>query len=177
MARTNPYKKKKRFAKKTILIFGEGLGEEIFLKHLRSLYSQDSGTHAKILKGRGGTAERIVIDAYKTPGDFDKKIVVIDSDKSKAEMERARREAKKRNIELIENTPCLEFLLLLILKNGQKIHGRSSSWCKKEFELKYIDKKKRSESREYAKLFQKELLDRKRHEISELNRLISIFEG
>ena len=177
MSRTNPYKKKKRSAKKTILIFGEGLGEEIFLKHLRSLYSQDSGAQAKIQKGRGGAAERIVVDSHKTPGDFDKRFVVIDNDKAEDEMERARREAKKRNIELIENTSCLEFLLLLILKNGQKKHKRSSSWCKKEFESKYIDKKKRSESREYAKLFPKELLDGKRHEISELDKLISILEG
>lgn len=177
MSRTNPYKKKKRSAKKTILIFGEGLGEEIFLKHLRSLYSQDSGAHAKIQKGRGGAAERVVADSHKTPGDFDKRFVVIDNDKTKEEMDRARQEAKKRSIELIENTPCLEFLLLLILENGQKINERSSSWCKKEFESKYIDKKKRSESREYAKFFPKKLLDDKRREISELDKLISIFEG
>ena len=34
MSRTNPYKKKRRHANKTLLIFGEGMNEEVFLKHL-----------------------------------------------------------------------------------------------------------------------------------------------
>jgi hypothetical protein len=177
MSRTNPYKKKKRSAKKTILIFGEGLGEEMILKHLRSLYAKDSGVQAKILKGRGGTAARIVADAYRTPGDFDKVIVVIDNDKTREEMEQARRGAKERKIELIEHTPCLEFILLLILSNKQEITGKNSNWCKKKFESEYISKKKRSELKEYIKIFPKNLLDAKRREISELDRLISILEN
>jgi len=42
MSRTNPYKKKRHVAERTLLVFGEGLSEEILLKHLKSLYSYNS---------------------------------------------------------------------------------------------------------------------------------------
>jgi hypothetical protein len=175
MSRTNPYKKKRRQASKTLLAFGEGFGEEIFLKHLRSLYSYKSNVAITIRKGRGGNAQGIIIDADRAPGAFDRKIVILDNDKTKAEMIKARQEAKNRNIEIIENTPCLEFLLITII--NKKPIGKNSNWCKGEFESKHLDKKKRGESSEYIKLFPKKLLDIKRLKISELNKLIVIMEG
>ncbi|MFA5349198.1 MAG: RloB domain-containing protein, partial [Candidatus Paceibacterota bacterium] len=160
MSRTNPYKKKRRQANKTLLVFGEGLSEEIFLRYLKSIYSYKSNVAITIRRGRGGNAQCIIIDADRTPGAFDRKIVVLDNDKAKIEMIKARQEAKDRNIEMIENTPCLEFLLIEIL--NKKPIGKNSNWCKKEFESKYLDKKKRGESNEYIKLFPKKLLDTKR---------------
>ncbi|MEA1925950.1 MAG: RloB domain-containing protein [Patescibacteria group bacterium] len=176
MSRTNPYKKKKRRARKTLLMFGEGFNEEIFLKHLRKLYSYNSGTATKVKSGKGGDAQSIIIDADKTYGAFDRKIVVLDNDKPKNEMVKARQEAKRRKIELIENTPCLEFLLMSIII-GKKLNEKNSSWYKSEFESKYLDRKKRREPNEYDKLFPKKLLDSKRPAILELNKLISIMEG
>ncbi|MDD5731797.1 MAG: hypothetical protein PHU42_02815 [Patescibacteria group bacterium] len=175
MSRTNPFKKKRRQAKRTLLIVGEGLGEEVFLKHLRGLYSRDSGTSVTISKGRGGTADGIVIDADRVPGDYSKKIVMLDNDKAKAEMEKARQEAQKRSIELIENTPCLEFMLLTIL--GKNSNGKNSVWCKSEFESNYINKKNRGELAKYSNIFPKELLDKQRLKVCELNKLISIMEN
>ncbi|MDP2947860.1 MAG: hypothetical protein Q8N88_07120 [Nanoarchaeota archaeon] len=78
MSRTNPYKKKRRQANKTLLIFGEGLGEEMFLKHLKNIYSYNKNVAIKIRKGKGGTADGIVMCAYKTPGAFDRKIVILE---------------------------------------------------------------------------------------------------
>jgi hypothetical protein len=177
MSRTNPYKKKRRQAKNTLLVFGEGLGEEMFLKYLRKIYSYNSNTAITIKKGRGGTADRIVIDANKVHGGFDRKIVVLDNDKPKAEMAKARQEARNKGIELIENTPCLEFVLLMILEDDKVSSGKNTKWCKNQFESKCIDKKKRGEPEEYMKLFPKKLLDKKRIKISELEKLISIVEG
>lgn len=175
MSRTNPYKKKKRQASKTLLLFGEGFGEEMFLKHLKSLYlSRDSGISIKIYNGKGGTPYNIIIDADRT-GAYDRKIVILDNDKMKTEMAKARQEAINRSIELIENTPCLEHLLISIL--DKKPNGKNSNWCKDEFESKYIDKKKRGEPSEYIKLFPKKLLDIQRLKILELNNLILIMEG
>ena len=105
MSRTNPYKKKRRQASRTLLIFGEGLGEEMFLKHLKGLYSRNSDVAITVRKGRGGTADGIVIDAAKVPGAFNRKVVVLDNDKSRSEMKKARAEADKRKIELIEKPP------------------------------------------------------------------------
>ncbi|MFA4936976.1 MAG: RloB domain-containing protein [Patescibacteria group bacterium] len=157
------------------MVFGEGFDEEMFLKHLKSLYSYKSNVAITIKKGKGGDAKNIVIDADKTPGAFDRKIVILDNDKTKTEMTKARQEAKNRNIELIENTPCLEHLLVSIL--DKKPSGKNSDWCKGEFESKYLSKKKRGELSEYIKLFPKKLLDIKRLKISELNKLILIMEG
>jgi hypothetical protein len=56
-------------------------------------------------------------------------------------------------------------------------NSKTSAWCKREFESNYIDKKKRGDLSEYARLFKKELLDTKRLEIPEVNKLISIMEG
>jgi len=174
MSRTNPYKKKKRQANRTLLVFGEGLGEKMFLRHLKKLYNFNSGVAVTIKKGNGGCAQNIIIDTSKTFGAFDKRIVVLDNDKPK-EMIKARQEAKKRKIKLIENTPCLESLLLSIV--DKKPIEKESSWCKKRFELKYIEKKKRGESDEYDKLFSKKLLNARRLKIIELNKLILIMEG
>ena len=175
MSRTNPLKKKKRQASKTLLVFGEGCDEEIFLKYLKGIYSYKSNVAISVKKGKGGDAQNIVIDADKIPGAYDRKVVILDNDKAKAEMAKARQEAKNRNIELIENTPCLEHLLISIL--DKKMNGKSSAWCKSEFESKYIDKKKRGELSEYTKLFPKKLLEAQRLKIPELNKLILIMEG
>lgn len=175
MSRTNPQKKKKRQASKTLLVFGEGQSEELFLRHLKSLYSYKSTVAISVKRGKGGDAQSIVIDADKIPGAFDRRVVVLDNDKAESEMAKARSEAKKRKIELIENTPCLEHLLISILT--QKPEGKSSAWCKGEFEAKYIDKKKRGEPSEYCRLFPKELLEARRLKMTELNRFILLMEG
>jgi len=175
MSRTNPNKKKKRRAKKTILIFGEGFNEEMFLKHLRKLYAYDSGIAVTVKKGRGGNAQNIVVDSDKIPGAFGKKVVMFDNDKPKNEMIQARKEAKVRNILLLENTPCLEYLLMTIVDKKPK--KKNSQWCKKEFENKYIHRKKRREFTEYDKVFPKKLLDYKRSTVPILNKLISMMQG
>lgn len=177
MSRTNPYKKKRRAASQTLLMYGEGLGEETFLKYLRSLYARGSGVSIIIRNGKGGNAVNIVIDASNAPGGFDKRIVVMDNDKENTEMKQARWEAKNRGIELVENTPCLEATLLAILNDGENYSDQKSSWCKKEFEHKYLDKKKRTELNEYEKYFSKDLLDEQKTKLKELNKLISIMDG
>ena len=177
MSRTNPFKKKRRAANRTLLVFGEGMCEEMFLKHIKSLYSYSANIAVTVRKGKGGTAVDVVIDSDKIPGDFEKKVVVLDNDKSGDEMQQARKEAKSRGIILIENTPCIEALLLSILESGTDFSSKTSAWCKKEFESKYIDKKKRSNPEEYNKHFHKKVLDSKRTSVKELNAIILLMEG
>ena len=54
MSRSDPDKKKRRAASQTLLMYGEGLGEEVFLKYLRGLYARDSGVAVTIRNGKGG---------------------------------------------------------------------------------------------------------------------------
>lgn len=175
MSRTNPYKKKRRRANKTLLMFGEGFSDGMFLKHLKKLYSFNTGVAITVKKGKGGDAKSIVIDAIKTPGDFDRKIVVLDNDKPKNEMVGARKEAKSKGVELLENTPCLEYLLISIINKEPR--EKNSIWCKSEFESKYLGTNKRGELSEYNRLFPKNLLNSKRSTIPELDKLISLMKG
>jgi len=177
MSRSNPLKKKRRVAGRTLLVCGEGLNEEIFLKYLRSLYARDSGVGVTIRNGKGGNAVNIVIGAANNFGDFDKRVVVLDNDRGDEEMRLAKEEATNRGIEMIENTPCLEAILLAILNGGKSYGNKQTSWCKKQFQLKYMEKKKRTELSEYGKIFPKKLLDEQQSRVFELKRIISVMRG
>jgi len=157
-------------------MYGEGLGEEMFLKYLRSLYARDSGVAVTIRNGKGGNAVNIIIDASNTPGDFDKRVVVLDNDKGEVEMQRARQGAANRGVELIENMPCLEAILLAVLNDGKNYSDKQSAWCKEQFQSSYLDKKKRTELNEYEKIFPKALLDKQRSKVKEIGKLISMME-
>lgn len=159
-----------------MLVYGEGQSEEVFLKHLRGLYTRDSGVAITVKKGKGGTPEEVVKSAINYSGDFDRRIVVIDNDKSQTEMKKARKKANEHNIELIENTPCLEAFLLNILEDCD-CKSKSSAWCKREFEKKYITKRKRTEMHKYEKFFPKGKLKKQRKRIATLNQIISVMEG
>ena len=177
MSRTNPYKKKRRSANRTLLVYGEGFCEEVFLKYLRGTYSYNSGIAVTIRNGKGGGAIEVVVSASKEPGDFGRRVVVLDNDKSVQEMSKVRFEAKSRNIELLENTPFLEALLLAILRKGVSFSKKPPAWCKSEFESNYLDRHKRTEIEEYQKVFPKDMLEKRRKDIPVLNQLILIMEG
>lgn len=169
--------KKNRASKSTFLIVGEGSRDVFFLKYLDSLYLRKDIVWTKILDGKGGTADGIVDYAKRQLGDYHKKIVMLDNDKKKIEMLRARQKALEGGIDLIENTPCLEALLLSILDGGTNFESKGSRWCKKEFESKYLDKNKRQNLSEFEKKLPKIFLNKQRKKVPRLNRLISIFEG
>lgn len=177
MSRSNPYKKKQRSAKLTCLIYGEGQAEEVFLKYLRGLYAKDSGIAITIKRGKGGTADGIVLSAIRHIGAYDKKCVVLDGDKPKTEMERMRKLAADHGIRLIENTPCLESLLLAILEPNENLSGKTSTWCKSRFEKNFIEKKQRTELHRYEKLFPKSVLNTARKRVGSLNKIILVLEG
>ena len=176
MSRSNPLKKKRRSAKRTLLFYGEGPHEVVFLRLLRGYYSCDSGTAVTIRPGKGGSADGVVQGAMRYSGCFQCRAVLLDNDKSRQEMEKARALAKEHHIELIENTPCLDALLLEILTE-ENWCGKPSASCKKEFEDSYIEKKKRSELVEYHKVFSKDLLGDARGRMPVLERIIHLMEG
>ena len=177
MSRTNPHKKKRRSANKTLLMYGEGFGEEVFLKYLRGVYSYNRGTAVTIRNGKGGGAIEVIVSASREPGDFGRRVVVLDDDKGVREMNKARSEAKSREIELLENTPCLEALLLATLRKGGTFSNKSPDWCKNEFESNYLDKHKRMEIEEYQKVFPKDMLEKRMKDVPVLSQLILIMEG
>jgi len=177
MSRTNPNKKKRRSANKTALIYTEGEDEDNFLKYLRSIYSFDRNISVKIIRGRGGSADRLVIQAYKIQGSYDRKIVVLDNDKEHREMQKARLEAKNKNIELFEHTPCLEALLLSILNEGKNFSKKTSKWCKNTYKSYNTNNKDKKHTAFYVKHFPKKVLNRLRSKLKELDRLVCLMGG
>lgn len=175
MSRSDPKKRKQREPKHTILLYGEGYSEKMFLEYIRGIYARGNDVKVTIKSGSGGSPEAIVSEALKEVGSFDQRIVIMDNDGKIKEMERAREKAKKGSIKIIENTPCLEGVLLSILK-GKSYSDKSSSECKKEFESRYVSKQRRKDKEEYKKHFPKKNLDERRKHVKELDTLISLFE-
>lgn len=151
------------------------MNEAVFLKHLKKLYFEEANLAITIRKGKGGDPVNIVLDAVKVVEDFNVRIILLDNDKSKKQMTEARELANKNGVRLIENTPCLEHLFLLIL-NSKLISGKSLE-CKRRFELEYINRKQRRDLGEYDKYFAKGALDEKRNDIKILHDIIKVMEG
>jgi len=152
------------------------MAEEVFLKYLRKVYARNKGVAVTIRREKGGTADGVVTSAIKFLGDFDQKVVVLDNDKPKQEIENARKKAQESGIILIENKPCLEATLLSALNDSQDFSNQKSAWCKKEFENKFISKKKRSDLVEYEKIFSKKLLDNQSRSIVQLEKIILLMK-
>ena len=176
MSRTNPYKRKIRYAKKTAFFYCEGRSEKALLKHIKSIYNRNSGVAVTIDQNGGGDPDDIAGAAIKIASNRsdDYSCVMFDNDKMLKPT--VREDAKSKDILLIKNNPCLEAFLMSILE-GKSFSLESSGWCKREFEKKYIDKSKRSDKRSCEKIFPKKLLNKKRKEIEVLDKIISIMEG
>ena len=175
MSRSNPFKLKPCCAKVTVLIYGEGKTEEIFLKYLRSVYRKRyNGISIKIKNGGGGSPEDVLYKTIrnKDSGNYQGTFIFLDTDKKWSD--EFKEKAKNNNIELIGSKPCVEGFFLLILNFRFDIIAKSSNQCKKEFEKRYLDKKKKLNSENYKKIFPKKLLEKRRKKIPILDEVISI---
>ena len=158
-------------------MYGEGLGEEIFLKYLKRLYIDNNKIAIKIKSGRGGSPKSLVVGALKEIGSFGKKIVVLDNDRGKKEIEEARDKAREKSIVILENSPCLEATFLSILHPEKEFSNKKSKWCKREFKAKYVKGKNRTDLEEYKRVFPKQILDKRKSEVPELEILINLIQG
>jgi len=176
MPRTNRHKLPRRFAKSTQLIFGEGFEDKPWLKHLRSLYAQNTNIASKVDCGSGGCPKDIV-EAAKRKANGERVIVIMDGDKPAKEykaMQEVLDDSPHMSVEII--TPCTEALLLAILNEGVWPKKKSPG-CKSEFEKRYINEKKRRDQTAYARVFPKKLLDEMRTKVPQLEKIIQIFTG
>ncbi len=159
------------------MVYGEGLNEEIFLRHLKSLFAYGKNVAVTVRRGKGGSARDIVVDAGNDFSAFDKRVVILDNDKSEGEMAVAREEASNRNIEVVENTPCLECLLLSILEPSANHANDMSAALKKRFQKNYLNGDKTLTQIKCEKLFTKTVIETTRIKNATLKRIIEIMEG
>ena len=161
-----------KHVRKTVLLCCEGKADQAFIAYLRATYTagRPGAPHVKPKKA-GGKGSNNVIDTLLGAAKCsqpDKLVALLDGDLPPSDAKR--REAERKNVELIVLTPCLEGLLLNIL--GQPVPG-SSQECKDR--LKQIDSRDPFDPGFYAQNFPKNLLDRARSRVAELDALLILF--
>lgn len=165
-------RKNQRTVRQTLLIVGEGASEKAFIGHLKSLYSTAAGPSISLISAGGKAPDGPIDEAisYKKQRKYDEIVVLLDKDI--AWKKEKINEAEYNNIKLVGSQPCLEGLLLKIL---DKSVPDESKKCKTQ--LQNMLPGKSTESRSYASLFPKELLDKVRNKVKPLGTLISYISG
>jgi len=172
--------RKQRRTKKTILIVGEGPTEKAFLQHIKQLYvTRDMDVVVKVECGSGGSPQSVVEKAVrlKSSRSYDKCFVLVDSDVPfEPDKELLKRMKKKPRIEMLNATPCIEGLMLAILKHPKFSQTKTTSDdCKRIFN-KYVPEDKKTDRRSYEGVFTKEILEARRKNIEELDAVLAVME-
>ena len=159
--------------RKTLLAVGEGKADAAFLKYLRGIYcSGGGGVNVSVRDASGKGPSNVIgtaIGAFRISS-YDKKLCLLDTDLVWTKQNRS--DAKRKKIELVGSTPCLEGLLLQIL--GKAVPA-SNLDCKRQ--LKIITGKDMFEPDDYSANFDYVVLQTQRAHIAELDKLLRLFEG
>ena len=165
-----------RIRKITVLAYGEGEDEKIFLRHLVSGYCRRDRISVQTGSAGGGDPTSILNNAIRSrrgeKRDFE--FILLDTDKPWSdEMVNL---AKEQGIELIGNSPCLEAFFLEILNSEEERKSAGSRKCKEIFEKNYCRENNFNED-ECARLFPKSLLNEARQRNEKLDMIIRVMEG
>lgn len=166
-------RKQPRLQRKTLLAVGEGKADAAFLVHLRKLYCTDgNGVNVTVRNAHGKGPGNVISTAIGSLriASYDKKLCLLDTDLDWTAENK--KDAKRQKIELIGSTPCLEGLLLLILK---KSVPATSDECKQH--LKSVTSRSMYDPDDYLEFFTYEQLQIARSQIADLDRLLNSYEG
>ena len=159
-----------------ILIYCEGLHDQLFVRYIQQLYKpKDSKYYFDIQQGDGGSPESLVNKASKRLGSYQKRLVVCDWDKKPVELNQAQDTAKNKKVDLIISRPCLEATMLDILEPAFSHSSWSTKKCKHYFHKTYIPRTKRSDLKRYA-IVRRRLIDQARTTNQKLNCLVELIE-
>jgi hypothetical protein len=103
--------------RKTLLLVGEGLHDEAFLRHVKHLFApRGCGLVVTVKNAHGKGALNVVNFAIRqrASADYDRCVVMTDTDTDYDD--RVVALAAGRNIKIIASHPCIEALLLRVLK-------------------------------------------------------------
>lgn len=167
----------RRQIKPSILVYTEGLSEANFLKHLRQIYNKEYTPNIKIITGHGGSVTNIVSNASHAPGEYTRRFVIVDTDKPHDEIAQAEQRARESSITILANHPCLEAVLLSILQPGPNYKEKSSTWCKRTFQEKYINYRSHPDKYAYLRTFPLALLERAKSRVPELENMVALFNS
>jgi hypothetical protein len=165
--------KKIRRQRKTLLVMGEGDCEAAFLQYLRNIYCSDNeGVNVTVRNAQGGGPVSIVTQVIRHTrlASYDKKIALLDTDLIWSDG--LKKTAKAYDILMVGSSPCLEGLLLRVLKKPAPL---TSKECKKL--LQSYTKTDMTDWRHYEPHFSKDVFEEVRNLLGELDKLLRHFEG
>jgi hypothetical protein len=157
----------------TVFAGSEGECEEIFLKHLRSMYSR--GLAMVKVKNAGGKHPLYIVEKsidQRMIGIYDHSLILMDTDKPYTEAEAL---ARKNGFELFLNTPCFEAFLLETLNLPIPTTSRE---CKEQFQHRFNGDSSVLQSSTCEKHFTNKVIEAARKRMPKsLDRLIKRLQG
>ena len=162
--------------KKTRLIYCEGAEDKAFLDCLKTIYASDT-YNVDIKPGTGGDQINLAETAVRVGVFHEDKYLKIDGDRDddwnkSAAYSSVEDFGSKNDLIILKSIPMLEKLLVNILDPSKSLND--SRW-KGHFERTYIAANKRTDVREYQRLFTKNILEEAKTRLPELQALIDIF--
>lgn len=167
---------KKRPRKLTVLAYGEGEDEKIFLRHLVSCYCRKHEVSVQTGSAGGGDLESILIKAIRARRGEKREIEFIVLDTIPQWPAEAIQKAEEEGINLMGNTPCLESFFLEILGSKYTCDKLGAGSCKNLFEENYCSGHNFDEDN-CATIFPKALLNEARTRVPNLDYIIKTMEG
>ncbi len=161
--------------KRTRLIYCEGAADKAFLECIKSIYASET-YNVDIKPGTGGDQINLAETAVRVGSFYEDKYLKIDGDRDQdwenSIYTNIEEFGQKNDLIILKSIPMLEKLLVNILEPSKLL---SDSRWKGYFEKTYISEPKRTDEREYKRLFTKSMLDEARARLPELQALIDIF--
>lgn len=165
-----------RESKLTVLAYGEGEDEKIFLRHLTALYCRRHLVSVQTGSGGGGSPQSVLNKAIRARRGEKRDTEYILLDSIPSLMQEVIDKAEEEGVLLLTNTPCLEAFFFEILDPSHDISTLGSGRCKKEFEKKYCPGNNFNEDVCFQ-IFPKAVLNDARKRLTLLNYLIKTVEG
>jgi len=166
----------------SIVLFGEGKTEAVFLRHVVKLFEPDlGGTRIKIDAGQGGSPKQVadrLIKKHLTLGNFDRSLLLLDEDQPVGEIPKIW--LRRHAIRIVLSAPrCLEGLFLSLLDDPPRSRdrGHSKHW-KSRFQKNHLKTDRESEivarlNKACPSLFPRKMLEKKRESLSPLDAILN----
>jgi hypothetical protein len=165
---------------KSILLYGEGKTEAVFLNHLRSLYAEPGRARVLVDAGQGGgprqVAERM-IKKHLDLASYDQSLLLLDEDVPSHAIPAIW--LRKHRIRVVVSSPmCLEGMFLTMLEDPPPARERqlSRNW-KRRFQRNHLGTDRDSEilarlKKKCPELFSRSLIDAKMDHLPALREVV-----
>lgn len=166
--------------RQSILLFGEGKTEAVFLSHLRSLYAPEIRARVLVDAGQGGSPRQLaerMISKHLDLGSYDRSLLLLDADVPTHDIPATW--LRKHGIRVVFSAPlCLEGMFLTLLDDPPPAKERhlSRNW-KQRFRRNHLGTDRDSEilyrlKRKCPELFPRTLMDARNDGIPTLRELL-----